>query len=242
MHYAYLEKFGSPAELPAEMNGLKSQQFRWMKGGAENARKLLPTIWKSNLRFMEKVHGTIHLMSTGIFLFIFLGGVFSVPMVFALQQLGFNANIFALFWSGLIAVILIYFVANVQAEINTNESVLRRTIKFIFLFPVFLSLSMGLGLHNSIAVLQGYMGKKSAFIRTPKFNINTITDTFQKTKYRTSKISWTTIFEGILTLYFLFGIVAGLYTQNFAFIAFHTLLMFGYGTIFFFTVKHLQLK
>jgi cellulose synthase/poly-beta-1,6-N-acetylglucosamine synthase-like glycosyltransferase len=29
----YLEKFGSPAELPAEMNGLKSQQFRWMKGG-----------------------------------------------------------------------------------------------------------------------------------------------------------------------------------------------------------------
>lgn len=239
---AYLEKFGSPAELPAEMNGLKSQQFRWMKGGAENARKLLPTIWRSNLRLMEKIHATIHLMSTGIFLFIFLGGVFSVPMVFALQQLGFNANIFALFWSGLIAVILIYFVANVQAEINTKESVLKRTVKFIILFPIFLSLSMGLSLHNSIAVLQGYMGKKSAFIRTPKFNINTITDTFKKTKYRTSKVSWTTIFEGVLAVYFLFGIFAGLYTQNFAFIAFHTLLMFGYGTICFFTVKHLQLK
>ena len=47
----FLEKFGSPAELPAEMNGLKSQQFRWMKGGAETARKMLPTIWKSCLLY-----------------------------------------------------------------------------------------------------------------------------------------------------------------------------------------------
>jgi len=39
----FLEEIGSPAELPAEMNALKSQQFRWMKGGAETARKMLPT-------------------------------------------------------------------------------------------------------------------------------------------------------------------------------------------------------
>ena len=31
----YLEDVTSPAELPSEMNGLRSQQFRWMKGGAE---------------------------------------------------------------------------------------------------------------------------------------------------------------------------------------------------------------
>lgn len=45
----YLEAVGSPAELPAEMNGLKSQQFRWMKGGAENARKNLVRIWSSDV-------------------------------------------------------------------------------------------------------------------------------------------------------------------------------------------------
>ena len=74
----YLEKFGSPAELPAEMNGLKSQQYRWMKGGAETAKKMLPTVWKSDLSFLQKLHATVHLMSSGVFLFIFLGGVFSV--------------------------------------------------------------------------------------------------------------------------------------------------------------------
>ncbi|MGB3529432.1 MAG: cellulose synthase family protein, partial [Saprospiraceae bacterium] len=43
----YIQEIGSPAELPAEMNGLKSQQARWMKGGAEVARKLIPVIWQS---------------------------------------------------------------------------------------------------------------------------------------------------------------------------------------------------
>ena len=40
----FREDIGSPAELPSEMNGLKSQQFRWMKGGAETAKKMLPTV------------------------------------------------------------------------------------------------------------------------------------------------------------------------------------------------------
>ena len=44
----YLEKLESPAELPVEMNGLKGQQFRWNKGGAQNARKLLHLIWKES--------------------------------------------------------------------------------------------------------------------------------------------------------------------------------------------------
>lgn len=238
----YLEKFGSPAELPAEMNGLKSQQYRWMKGGAETARKMLPTVWKSNLTFLQKIHATVHLMSSGVFLFIFLGGVFSVPLVFALQELGFNPRFFVLFWSGLAAVILIYFVANIQAEINTKDSFLKRVFKFVFLFPVFLALSMGLSLHNSIAVLQGYRGKKSPFIRTPKFNINTISDTFRKQKYLAQKMSWTTIFEGLMSLYFLFGIVLGIYIDNTAFVIFHAMLMIGYGIIFYYTVKHLRLK
>jgi cellulose synthase/poly-beta-1,6-N-acetylglucosamine synthase-like glycosyltransferase len=45
----FLENIGAPAELPVEMNSLKSQQFRWMKGGAETAKKMLPTVWKSPL-------------------------------------------------------------------------------------------------------------------------------------------------------------------------------------------------
>ena len=235
----YLEKFGSPAELPAEMNGLKSQQFRWMKGGAETARKMLPTVWRSDLSFGKKIHATGHLLSSGVFVFVFIAGVFSVPMLFALQQIGVPSKYLAIFLTALFAVIAVYYVANVQAELN-RDSYFKTTIKFIFLFPIFLSLSMGLSLHNTIAVIQGYLGKKSPFVRTPKFDIKNIKDSFKKQQYLATEISWTTILEGFMALYFLGGVLLGLYMGNQSFLIFHLLLMFGFGTIFYYSIRHVE--
>ena len=235
----YLEKFGSPAELPAEMNGLKTQQFRWMKGGAENARKLLPTVWKSNLNFGQKMHATGHLMSSGVFVFVFIAGIFSVPLLFFLGELGFDTKYFAVFLISLLSVIAVYFVANVQAELK-KEAFGKMLFKFIILFPVFLALSMGLSLHNTIAVIQGYIGKKSPFVRTPKFDITGIKDTFKKRNYQASKIPLTTVFEGLLAIYFAFGIMGAFYLQDLSFILFHILLMIGFGTICFYSVRHVS--
>lgn len=237
----YLEKFGSPAELPAEMNALKSQQFRWMKGGAENARKLLPQVWNSDLRLGQKMQATSHLMSSGVFFFILLAGLVSVPLVFLLETIAIDLRYFAVFLISMISVIAVYYVANVEAELN-RKSYLKTLLKFIILFPVFLSLSMGLSLHNTIAVLQGYRGKKSPFIRTPKFNITTIKDSFQKANYMPQKLPWTTIFEGLLAIYFIGGVAAGVYLQNMTFIIFHSLMAFGFGTICFYSIKHYTFK
>ena len=237
----YLEKFGSPAELPAEMNGLKSQQFRWMKGGAENARKLLPVVWKSDLPLSKKMHATGHLMASGVFLFVFLAGVFSVPLMFALQEVGVNTDFMKYFLIATLSVTIVYYVANVQAELH-KESYLKMLFKFIFLFPIFLALSMGLSLHNSIAVIQGYIGKKSPFIRTPKFNIQGLRDSFKKQNYLSKKLPATTIVEGLLAVYFLCGIIGGLYIQSNPFFYFHILLMLGYGTICFYSIRHLSYK
>ena len=237
----YLEKFGSPAELPAEMNGLKTQQHRWMKGGAENARKLIPTVWKSNMGFLKKMHATGHLMASSVFLFVFIAGVFSVPLLFAFQELGFSVNFFKYFLIATFSIIAVYYVANVQAELE-KQSYARTLIKFLFLFPLFLALSMGLSLHNSIAVIQGYIGNQSPFIRTPKFNIKGIRDSFKKQNYLHTKLPLTTIIEGILSVYFLFGILIGLYIGDLTFIVFHILLAIGYGTICFYSVRHLNYK
>ncbi|MEM1322105.1 MAG: cellulose synthase family protein [Bacteroidota bacterium] len=237
----FIEEFVSPAELPAEMNGLKSQQFRWMKGGAENARKLLPTIWRSHLNFRQKLHATSHLLGSGVFIFIFISGIFSVPLLFALDKLGLETSAFAFFFLGLFSIIAIYYVANVQAT-QQETSHAKKVVKFIVLFPVFLALSMGLSLHNSIAVLQGYIGRKSAFVRTPKFNIKGIRDSFRQNKYLATKISWTTIFEGLLALYFLGGIYLGIQLENTSFILFHLLLMIGFGTICYYSLRHISFK
>ena len=237
----YLEKMGSPAELPAEMNGLKSQQYRWMKGGAETAKKMLPTVWRSDLQLRQKVQATSHLLASSIFVVIFVAGVFSVPLIFAVDLIGFDTRWFSWFLIGWISIAGIYYVGNVEAELDPGPWY-KRFVKFVVLFPVFLALSMGLSLHNTIAVVQGYIGKQSPFVRTPKFAINDIGDTFSKAKYRNYKINWTTVFEGLLAIYFLGGAVLGIQLGSTSFVIFHLMLMFGFGTIFYFTLRHLRVK
>ncbi|WP_116128116.1 glycosyltransferase [Lewinella sp. IMCC34183] len=243
-HIRYLEEVGSPAELPVEMNGFKSQQHRWMKGGAETARKLLPTVWRSGLATGHKVHATVHLLASSIFLFVFLCAVFSVPLLFllgTLAEFGVSKHIFGVFLAGLLSVIAVYYVANVRSVANTDPSFFRSVVKFLILFPLFLALSMGLSLHNSVAVLQGYRGRKSPFVRTPKFNINSVADRLRSKRYLSGSLNWITVGEGLLSLYFLGAVAAGIYLQNTTFIVFHALLAVGYGAIFVFSVKDLGL-
>jgi len=233
----FLQDTIAPAELPSEMLGLKSQQHRWMKGGAETAKKLLPKVWASPINFISKIHGSIHLLGSSVFLSIFLLGVFSVPLIFVV--LPFSATVMNTFLFSTLLIFIIYYTANV-GKAWEGQSKLMSFVKFIFIFPIFLSLSMGLSFHNSIAVLQGYLGRKSAFIRTPKFNIKKITDKVRDKKYHNYTISKVTMMEGALSLYFLLAIIAGLTTGNLAMVPFHIMLFFGYGAIFFFTIKHLS--
>jgi len=236
----FLEKVGAPAELPAEMNGLKSQQFRWTKGGAETAKKMLPLIWKSPILLRKKIHGTVHLMSSSVFICIFLVAILSVPMMFVLERVPLDLSYAFVFYLAVIAMSCVYYFANVHA-LREGQSYLRTLVKFIFLFPVFLSLSMGLSLHNTIAVLQGYIGKKTAFIRTPKFNINNLKDSFKNRTYLARSISWTTIMEGILSLYFLVAIIFQImYIESRPFIVFHLMLFAGFGSICYYSIKHLN--
>lgn len=235
----FLEDVLAPAELPAEIHGLKSQQFRWMKGGAETAKKILPTIWKSDLGWAEKFHATSHLLSSSVFLFIFLIGIFSVPLVFLIGSININKNFLSVFMISLLSIVVIYYVANVQKAWQ-GDSKLKMIGKFLFFFPIFLSLSMGLSLHNSIAVIQGYMGKKSAFIRTPKFNIVSLKDNFNKKSYRDTKISMVTIMEGILSLYFFIAVFYSIKLDMTHMVLYHLLLAIGFGTIFYLSIRHLQ--
>jgi len=237
----YLEDVTSPAELPAEMSGLKSQQYRWMKGGAETAKKVLPQIWASNIPLKQKIHGSVHLLGSTVFLAVFAVGFFSVPMAFLLKPLGIDANMFSIFLIGLGSIFLIYWVANVQLAWK-QESKVKTFVKFVFLFPMFLALSMGLSFHNSIAVIHGYLGRKSPFVRTPKFDITKVGESIGKKQYFDRKISKITLWEGLFFLYFTAGSIWSIVNQEPTFLMMHILLSIGYGMIFFFSVKNAWAK
>ena len=59
--FVYLPDIVAPAELPVEMSAFKSQQFRWAKGSVQVAKKLLPTILRSNATFAQKSEAFFHL-------------------------------------------------------------------------------------------------------------------------------------------------------------------------------------
>jgi cellulose synthase/poly-beta-1,6-N-acetylglucosamine synthase-like glycosyltransferase len=233
---AFFEDITAPAELPAEMLGLKSQQYRWMKGGAETAKKLLPSIWKSDLPVIRKVHASVHLLASSVFLFIFCLGVFSIPLLYIMTKVEISQDFMSIFLISIIAITFIYYIANVR-KAWPRENKLIMILKFIFIFPTFLALSMGLSFHNSVAVLSGLRGKKSAFVRTPKYGNQVKSNKFSSTSYFIKKLSFVTIFEGLLTLYFLFGLLLGYYLNSYSFILLHSFLFIGYGATFYYSVK-----
>ena len=97
---------------------------------------------------------------------------------------------------------------------------------------------LGLSLHNAVAVIEGFLGRKSPFIRTPKFNVRTRTDRWQSNTYNARRVPPLTWLEILLALYFATGLVYGLATGQFGAVGFHLLLVLGYSFVAFYSVRH----
>ena len=233
----YLEQIETPAELPSEIQGFKSQQYRWMKGGAETAKKLLPSVWKSKLPLRQKIHSTIHLFSSSIFLAILALSIASVPLLHYINDKSVDPNSFIPFMISTTAIIAVYFTANINI-VKREKSILYRTFYFLLLFPAFLSLSMAMAFHNSIAVLQGYAGKVTAFVRTPKYNIVNKEDKIRKKNQPTSiKFDTKLILELLLALLFVAAIIYSIVKGVYALLPMHLALASGYFTLFYLGIK-----
>jgi len=86
---------------------------------------------------------------------------------------------------------------------------------------------MGLSLHNALAVIEGYIGKKTPFIRTPKFNLtNNKNQSWRANVYLTRSIGLLTVIELALAIYFLAAIYVGFRFEDYGLLPFHLLLVF----------------
>ena len=110
-------------------------------------------------------------------------------------------------------------------------------LKYTGMFFTFFSIAMGFSLHNSIAVIEGHLGKRSEFVRTPKFNINAMGGSWKGNKYLNKNVSPHVVIEGLLMLYFGFGLysafVVGDQGGDFGLFPFHLMLFIGFGYVFF---------
>jgi cellulose synthase/poly-beta-1,6-N-acetylglucosamine synthase-like glycosyltransferase len=233
--FHYLESLESPAELPVIMAAIKSQQYRWNKGAAETAKKNLWKVYQSStIGLKAKVHATFHLLNSSVFIILLTTALLSIPMLYikeAYPELKILFDLGSVFLIGFLSIGAFYYVSLKRLEKTHAKR------KFLKRFPLFLSFSMGLSLHNSIAVTEGFFGKKSPFIRTPKFNILKKKDSWEGNQYIKPKMTWGILMEGMLCLYFIFGIASAWFLQDFGLILFHIMLAFGFGVVFYHSVK-----
>jgi hypothetical protein len=117
-----------------------------------------------------------------------------------------------------------------------------RVSGFVFHFPLFVSLFIGLSLSNAIGIVQGYLGIKSGFVRTPKFNAGSPEVNVMKSKYAETSINGLTFIEGLLIFYFLFGLIQAFYFKNYISIPLLLMAFTGFSMVFGLSVQERRKK
>jgi cellulose synthase/poly-beta-1,6-N-acetylglucosamine synthase-like glycosyltransferase len=235
--FKYLEDVETPSELPVVISAARSQQFRWNKGGAENFRKMLGKIIRSNsMPIKTKVHGILHLLNSTMFLNVLIVAVLSIPMLYIKNEYE-HLKVYFYVMSFFVISTVIFFICYWVMYKGIYGGGIRNFVRYMAMFIVFFSVAMGFSLHNSIAVFEGHIGKRSDFIRTPKFNINSLKDSWKGNKYLKTKLSGNVVLEGLLMLYFAFGMysafIVGDQGGDFGLFPFHLMLFCGFGYVFF---------
>jgi cellulose synthase/poly-beta-1,6-N-acetylglucosamine synthase-like glycosyltransferase len=233
--FKYLNNVTSPAELPSEINALKSQQFRWTKGAIETARKMLPVVWRSDIPLRIKIHATFHLTNNLVFPFILLAGILNVPLVFIKHSGLYNT------YFDFMSIFVFAFIGSFLFYMFSQRDVYADWQRRLLLFPVFMAGSMGFAVNNSKAVIEGVFRKRSEFVRTPKYSIKDKKDSWKGKEYVPIRISTTVVVEILLAAYCLFGVASSIYFLEIAAVPFQLLFFCGFAFVSVMSIKHARL-
>jgi len=210
-----------------------------MKGGAECFIKMWKRIVTSKgVRFGDRVHAMSHLFNSSVFVFILIISLISLPILHikdSFSDLNYVLQYGAIFLVSTIFLAFYYWHSYRDKTSNLFTSFFR----FIGRFFMFLIVSMGLALNNTVAVLEGYLGIKSSFVRTPKFNVN-VKSEFKGNKYDKKRLSLLNIGEGLLMVLFTYTVINRAIYGDLGMVPFHLMLAIGYGLVFFHSVAELR--
>ncbi|MFZ9940588.1 MAG: cellulose synthase family protein [Luteolibacter sp.] len=201
--FIFLNDVETPAELPIDMDGFKSQQHRWTKGSIQVCKKVLPAIWRSDVPFSVKLEATFHLTSNFAYLLLILLCFLIYPNQQWQPDFGtftyYIINVPIFFFSS-VSVIVFYLFSQKALRPGTWW-------KEIPYLPLLLALGIGMSISNAKAVLEAVFNHQTAFVRTPKYGIsqNKATD-WKKSSYKAMK-TLTPFVELLFGSFFLFVVI-----------------------------------
>jgi len=229
--FKYLVNFTSPAELPSDIFALKSQQFRWTKGAIETAKKIFPVVLKSDMSFKLKVQSFIHLCSNLAYPFILIAALLNLP-VMLVKLSGEYDTIFKF-----MSLFIFAFISSFLFYLYSQKDVYPDWQNRMIYFPVFMAGSMGFSVNNTKAVFEGLLGKKSEFVRTPKYKITGKQESWQGKKYVNKKLSFTTYIEAFMAVYCFVGVVIAIGTAQIAAVPFQLMFFGGFATVSYLSIR-----
>jgi cellulose synthase/poly-beta-1,6-N-acetylglucosamine synthase-like glycosyltransferase len=224
--FVYLKDLVSPAELPVEMNAFKSQQFRWAKGSIQCAKKLLPTIFKSQAPFGVKIEAFFHLTNNFAYPLLLLLCILLLPNLLVRPRHGLQEILLIdvpLFFGTTLSVATFYLTC--QAEVQRSW---KQTLKRL---PMMMSLGIGLCINQTRAVMEALLGRSSGeFVRTPKHGIVRRFEGWTAKKYRASK-TVVPYLEVLFALYFGASIVIASMAKHYISVPFLVLFCVGFSYV-----------
>ena len=197
--FAFLKDVVTPAELPVDMNGFKSQQHRWVKGSMQTSKKLIGDVVRARIPLHVKTEGVVHLMGNTAYILTLLLALMAFPVTYFRPKLEMKTSVIldlVVFASATFSVCVFYLTS--QREIYGFRGVLRT----ILYTPMLLSMGIGMCISNAKAVLEGLTTRGGEFVRTPKYAINQSRDTMVGKKYKVSLKKFLPVLELLLGLGF----------------------------------------
>ena len=195
----FLPDVPCPAEIPHLIMPYKAQQFRWAKGSIQTAKKLLGKVLTARAKIRNRLEATIHLTYYSVqFLMIInllslapfiMGGPEHLP-----RQISYVIP-FVLFTFGLLAPVTLTLVAQKHLK--------NKFWKAVKALPILFCIGLGISVYICVAFIEAIIGKKSSFVRTPKFGVGNKKDKSEKKKkYGSVKFNYVLYLEILFALFF----------------------------------------
>jgi hypothetical protein len=221
--FLYLPELAVPSELPVDVNGFKTQQYRWAKGAIQTGRKLIGRVLRAPLPARVKFEALVHLTNNISYPLMLLLSLLIFPAM--LLRRGTSMRMLMLvdlpfFLSATASVLVFYLMSQVA-----GGSGWRRQLRYL---PALMGLGIGLSVVNSHAVLSGLVRRGGTFHRTPKYRIESSGQEWRGKRYRAG-VSWSFVVEAVLAVYFAFCTTYAVLHGMWLSIPFLLLFVQGYG-------------
>jgi hypothetical protein len=225
--FVFLVDIVTPAELPVDIDGFKSQQHRWTKGSIQTCKKVLPRIWRSNLPLFIKIEATAHLTANFAYLLLAFLCVLLHPSSSGTASAGGAVR---LLWIDLPIFVATTASAAIFFLCAQRELYPRDWKREIWFFPFVLALGIGLSINNARAVLEAIFNRRSDFCRTPKYGIEKTKQRWESSRYSAVR-TVTPLVEFTFAVYFTYFVFHAFQNHEFLSVPFLMLFQVGFAYV-----------